>query len=118
MQFLLKVGRWGTALTLLFVASWVGFLGYMAQGWVAQWPHVMEGLPQKASLATNAIAGNWWVLWLFAALTLACAVIVMLKREVPLLLAAIVAGTLLLSAGVFNVVVVSAGFEMSALARH
>jgi uncharacterized membrane protein len=116
MQLALKVGRWGTALALLFAASWAGFLGYMVHGWVAQWPHVMETLPQKASLATNAIAESWWVLWLFGALTLACAFVVMLKREVPLLFAAIVAGALLLSAGVFNVMVVSAGFEMSAMA--
>lgn len=115
MQLLLKVGRWGTALTLLFAACWAGFLGYMVQGWLTQWPHVMEALPQKASLATNAIAGNWWLLWMFAALTLTCAVIVMMKREVPLLLAAIAAGALLLSVGVFNVVVVSAGVEMSTM---
>jgi len=116
MPLVLKVCRWGTVLILLFAASWAGFLGYMVQSFVAQWPHVMEALPQKASLATNAIAGNWWVLWLFSALTLVSAAIVILRREVPLLLTAVAAGALLLSAGVFNVLVVSAGFEMSAMA--
>lgn len=116
MQLVLKVCRWSTALTLLFAACWAGFLGYMVQGWVAQWPQVMEVLPQKASLATNAVSRSWWVLWLFAALAFACAVIVMLKREVPLLLAVVVAIALLLSADVFNVIVASAGFDMSAIA--
>lgn len=116
MHIILKVVRWGTAVALLFAAGWAAFLGYMVQGWLAQWPNVVEALPQRASLATNSIAGNWWALWLFAGLALACMIIVVWKREVPVGFAAIAACALLLSVGVFNVMVVSAGFEISALA--
>ena len=118
MHIISKLLRWSAVIALLFAAAWASFLGHMVQGWTAQWPKVIGVLPQRASLATTAIAQNGWVLWLFAVLTLACAAVLIWKREVPVGFAVIAACALLLSAGVFNLLVVSAGVEMSAMAGH
>ena len=118
MQAILTLVRWSTVVALLFAAVWTAFLGYLVQGWITQWPKVVETLPQEASLATNAVAGNFWFLWLFAVLTSACAAFLAWKRDVPVGFAAIAASALLLSAMAFNVLVVSAGFEISAMAEQ
>jgi hypothetical protein len=118
MDIIKKNVHWGTVIALVFAASWAAISGYFMEGWVHPWPEVLTAEPSKVSLATSAIASNWWALWVFAALTFACAIILAWKRDIPILFAAISACAFLLAAGVFNVLVVSAGFEISGFATE
>lgn len=98
---------------ILFASLWISNLAYLAHIFTKGAEEKIFNGDVKVSLATEAISSNWQVLIIVSFLNFLIALYLILKVKKQITLCILLALSSLFSAFTLNVLVVSAGFELS-----
>ena len=113
MNIVSKLAKWLSITIIFFSSLWVINLSYLAHAFIEGSKEKIFNGDIKVSLATEALSHNWYVLIFVAALYFLIAIYLIWKVKKHLVLYVMVALSSFITASIFNVLVVSAGFELS-----
>ena len=113
MDLVIRIIKWASITTILFTSFWIGNLSYFAYSFTKGVVQKIDIGDVKVSLATEVLSNNWQVLIIASFLYFLIALYLILKVKNHITLYIMLALSSMFTAFTLNILVVSAGFELS-----
>ena len=115
MNTLTKISKWVSFTILLLSSAWIAFHAYMTNGFSELLPKDIVELSKNVSVATISVIDSWPYLLFLSLVYLTSAVFIAKNIKAPALFYVAIAISSFMCAFIINILVVSAGFEITKL---